>query len=91
MIAIPQCAWKKVTRDGSPLIKVCCPACGVWGDLGEHEIEADGTVKPSVQYSNDGNVRTVRLESRKVVVEHQGDRYTPCTFHASIQLEGWAN
>jgi hypothetical protein len=78
-----------VRRDGAPLVYVCCPACGVWGDLGEHEIADDGRVTPSVICGNDGEVRTVRIESRKVVVEHQGDRTTPCTFHDFIQLDGW--
>lgn len=49
---IPTCAWKRVTRDGVRVVKVCCPACGVWGELADHKIGSDGTVTPSALCGN---------------------------------------
>jgi hypothetical protein len=49
---VPRAAWKTVKRDGEPLLKVCCPACGIWGDLADHSISEDGTVSPSLICGN---------------------------------------
>lgn len=89
-LIIPPDAWKWVLRDGSPIIKVCCPACGVWGEL-DHIVHEDGRVDPSLQCSNDGAIHEVVTGSIDNMprVQHLGDRTTPCQFHARVQLAGW--
>lgn len=90
VMAIPRVAWKIVERDGKPVVKMCCPACGIWADLDEHEIAADGTVTPSVVCANAGNLSQVVVESdQSLKVERIGDRALPCTFHENVRLEGW--
>lgn len=38
---------------GKETVKLYCPDCGKAGDLGEHEIDADGKVTPSVVCPNE--------------------------------------
>ena len=46
--------WRPVQRSGDKpgdpmtVIKFACPLCGTEGDLSDHDIDADGLVKPSV-------------------------------------------
>ncbi len=40
--------WKRIYRDGKPVIKMACPNCGQWAYLDDHEIDFDGLITPSV-------------------------------------------
>lgn len=87
MISVPTVAWRKILSDGIPIVKVCCPACGHWGDLTDHQIAADGTVSPSVICGNDGIGATIAVVPGGLRVEPSSG--TACTFHDFIRLEGW--
>ena len=40
--------WKGGTSDGKRTALVACPKCGNIASLSDHEIDADGTVRPSL-------------------------------------------
>lgn len=44
--------WRKIRLDGRFTAKIGCPECGVTGNLAEHVIASDGTVRPSVECPN---------------------------------------
>lgn len=89
-MSIPVEAWKIVMRDGLPIVKMCCPGCGMWSDLGDHDIASDGSVSPSIVCPNDGTFKQVVVgPSMELSVEQIGDRATPCSFHSYVKLAGW--
>lgn len=45
---VPGGGWHHVIRDGKPIVIAYCPLCGKDGDLGDHQIDAEGNVSPIV-------------------------------------------